>query len=633
MTDATATDLLDRSTSTATSLGATLAAAWGSWGPTMTPDARQVAFISDRTGTPQLWVQDLSHAADGGDPLSARMIELNGDPVVDVSWAADSRWLACTVATGGGVRTQVWVVHPDGSEARRIAGDQHEHAELGPWARSGHRVVVTFPPTEHAPASRSYLADPATGRLDPLAEGELIHVLDLSLEERFIVVRDGERGQQFCSVVDRLANEHYLLLPHGATGSTDTALIRPAPEGDSSPLFVYLASDVGLPRRQLIGVPFGPNGYRGEPRTLAARDDAELEAVDADDAGRLLLLVWNVAGSSELELMDTSTRERTVVSGLPGLVATTPVLSRDGRSILLGVEGPKRPRELWLLDTATQQWTPVTHVAPLPEDELVVPTLEHFFGRDGLELTGWLYRAAGDEPGPAILHLHGGPESQERPVFAPQHQAIAASGITVFAPNIRGSSGFGRDFVHADDVHLRQHAFDDVLAAREFLVATGIAAPDRIAVTGRSYGGYLTLASLAFSPGAFAAGVDICGMSDLVTFYRDTEPWIAAAAVTKYGHPERDRALLERISPLARAAEIDVPLLVAHGQYDTNVPIGEAHQIVAALEELHRPVEYLELAGEGHEYRRAESRARLIGAMVDFLGIHLAARPDDAAEA
>ncbi|THG33373.1 S9 family peptidase [Naasia lichenicola] len=625
----------------ASALGATLAAAWGSWGPTMTPDARRVAFISDRTGVPQLWVQELDHiherdesAADqAGEPLQARMIELNGDPVINVSWSADSRWLACTVATDGGVRTQVWVVHPDGTEARRIAGDQHEHAELGPWARSGHRVVVTFPPTEHAPTARSFLADPATGRLDPLAAGELIHVLDLSLEERFIVVCDGERGQQFCSVVDRLADEHFLLLPHGATGSTETALIRPAPEGDTSPLFVYLASDVGLPRRQLIGVPFGPNGYRGEPRTWAARDDAELEAVDADDAGRLLLLVWNVAGSSELELVDTATRVRTPVSGLPGLVATTPVLSRDGRSVLLGVEGPKRPRELWLLDTASQEWTPVTHVAPLPEDELVVPTLERFSGRDGLELTGWLYRAAGsegEEPGAGILSLHGGPESQERPVFAPQHQAIAAAGITVFAPNIRGSSGFGRDFVHADDVDLRQHAFDDVLAAREFLVEEGIAAEDRIAVTGRSYGGYLTLASLAFFPGEFAAGIDICGMSDLVTFYRDTEPWIAAAAVSKYGHPERDRALLERISPMSQVDAIDVPLLVAHGQYDTNVPIGEAHQIVAALEERGRPVEYLELAGEGHEYRRAESRALLIGSMVRFLSTHLVADPDPA---
>lgn len=612
------TDAHTTSMDAAALLADQLVDAWGSWGPNMTPDARAVAFISDRTGVPQLWIQDV--VLDGPQP-EARHLPLSPDPVIEVRWAADSRWLACEVATDGGVRTAVWVVRPDGTEARRIAGDADEHAELGPWTRSGHRFVVTLPGAAVGLPTRCFLADPATGRLDPLADGELIHVLDVSLEERFIVIQDGERGQQYVVVVDRLRDEDFSALPAGATGSTDVALLRPAPDDHNGPLYVYLASDVGLPRRQLIGLPFGPNGWRGEPRTLAARDDAELEFLDADDAGRLLLLVWNVAGASELELFDTCTRQRTVIPGLPGLVASSPVLSRDGSSVILGVEGPHRPRELWHVDTASHAWTRVTRAPELPEQLLVTPTLEVFAGSDGLPLTGWLYRARGPElPGPAALSLHGGPEAQERPGFDPHHQALAAAGITVFAPNIRGSSGFGREFVHADDVHGRYDAFADVVAAAGYLVTEGIADPGRIAVTGRSYGGYLTLASLAFSPGVFAAGIDICGMSDLVTFYRDSEPWIAAAAVSKYGHPERDRTLLEAISPLAAADRIDVPLLVVHGEHDTNVPIGEARQIVAELRALGRPVEYLELEGEGHTYRRLDSRKRLARAMLRFLG-------------
>jgi acetyl esterase/lipase len=607
----------------AAALADDLVDAWGSWGPNMTPDARCVAFISDRTGTPQVWIQDV--VLDGSIP-PARHIWLSDDPVVKVRWAADSGWLTCEVATDGGVRTAVWVVRPDGTDARRVAGDAETHAELGPWTRSGHRFVVTFPGTAPGVSTRCYLADPATGRLDPLAEGDLIHVLDVSLEERFIVIRDGERGQQYVVVVDRLTDEDFSALPHGATGSTEHALIRPAPEDHTGPVYVYLASDVGLPRRQLIGLPFGPNGWRGEARTLAARDDAELEDIDADDAGRLLLLVWNVAGRSELELMDTATGGRTPITGLPGLVAADPVLSRDGSSVVLGVQGPTRPRELWHLDTTTHAWTRVTSAPPLPKRRLVVPMLQTFPGRDGLPLTGWLYRAPSrlKNPGPVALYLHGGPEDQERPTFSAQHQALAAAGITVFAPNIRGSSGFGREFVHADDLHGRYDAFADVLASAQHLVDVGIADPGRIAVTGRSYGGYLTLASLAFSPDVFAAGVDVCGMSDLVTFYRDSEPWIAAAAVSKYGHPERDRALLEDISPLACADRIDVPLLVVHGEHDTNVPIGEAHQVVAALRALGRPVEYLELKGEGHVFRRAESRKLLARTTLGFLTAALA---------
>jgi dipeptidyl aminopeptidase/acylaminoacyl peptidase len=272
---------------------------------------------------------------------------------------------------------------------------------------------------------------------------------------------------------------------------------------------------------------------------LCPRDDAELEGLDADDSGKLLLLVWNVDGGSELELFDTWTGETQPIRGVPGSVVSGPLLSRDGSNAVFSVEGPARPRELWSLDVATLRWSRATDIPSIRDGApLVTPTLETLTARDGLRLSGWLYRLPGqDSPGPAMISLHGGPEAQERPTFNPQHQAMVAAGITVFAPNIRGSSGFGRAFVHADDIHGRLDAFEDVLACRDFLVDNGIADPQRIAVSGRSYGGYLTLAMLTFSPGVFAAGVDICGMSDLQTFFRDTEPWIAAAAVSKYGDP------------------------------------------------------------------------------------------------
>ncbi|MCW2747096.1 MAG: peptidase, partial [Nocardioidaceae bacterium] len=301
-----------------------------------------------------------------------------------------------------------------------------------------------------------------------------------------------------------------------------------------------------------------------------------------------------------------------------------PVLSRDGSCVILSVEGPDHQRQLWHVTTADRVWTLITEVPILPQVTLVVPTLETYEGHDGLALSGWLYRAPeAGSPGPAVLSLHGGPEAQERPTFNAQHQAMAAAGITVFAPNVRGSSGYGRAFVHADEIYHRHGAFEDVLATAEHVIAIGVADPERIAVTGRSYGGYLTLAMLAFHPAVFSAGVDICGMSDLMTFYRDTEPWIAAAAVSKYGDPVHDRELLERISPLKDVDQIIAPLLVIHGEFDTNVPIGEAYQVVAALKDLERPVDYLELAGEGHEYRRADSRKLLIDTMVSFLRANL----------
>ncbi len=617
----TEVETLDMSTMDAVdTLVEELTGAWGSWGPNMTPNADRVAFISDRLGTPRLWVQDVVLH---GPPPEPTPITLSPDPVIAVRWSADASWLSCSVALDGGVRTQVWVVRPDGTDARLVGGAGSEHAVLGPWTRSGQRVVVTVPSNTAGQPSRAYLVEPSTGVREPLASGDLINVLDLSLEERLVIIRDGRRGEEFCVVLDRVGDRDHPLMPHSGTGATDVALLRPAPADDPAPMAAYLVTEVGLPRRQLVRMPLGPDGWRGEAAVLAARDDAELEELDADDAGHLLLLLWNVGGRSELELLDTRSGDRSVIANMPGLVASSAVLSRTGDSVLVSVEGPERPRELWHVDTPSHRWTRVTQAPEPIRRPLVVPTLETFTAHDGLELSGWLYRAPGASPGAAVLYLHGGPEGQERPQFSPQHQAVAAAGITVFAPNIRGSSGYGRAFVHADNRDGRFDAFADVESAAGFLVKSGLADPTRVGVSGRSYGGYLTLAALAFSGDVFAAGVDVCGMSDLSTFYRDTEPWIAAAAVSKYGDPVIDHDLLVRISPMTRVDSITAPLLVAHGELDTNVPIGEAHQVVQALRERGREVEYVELPGEGHVYRRRDNVRTLISATVRFLSTHL----------
>jgi dipeptidyl aminopeptidase/acylaminoacyl peptidase len=221
------------------------------------------------------------------------------------------------------------------------------------------------------------------------------------------------------------------------------------------------------------------------------------------------------------------------------------------------------------------------------------------------------------------VYLHGGPEAQSRPVYNSLFQSLVAAGIAVFAANVRGSSGFGRSFVAADDRERRPAAIADVAACVDHLVATGVADPRRVGCMGRSYGGYLTLAALVWFPERFAAGVDVCGMADFMTFYAHTEPWIAAAAVAEYGHPEHDAALLRELSPIHRIDRLSAPLLVVHGAEDTNVPVEEAEQVVAALEERGVEHRYVLFAGEGHELLETPNRVAFVHATVDWLGRHL----------
>ncbi|MFS2030115.1 TolB family protein [Curtobacterium sp. CT11-45] len=236
----------------AADLGERLVAAWGSWGPTMTRNARRVAFVSDRHGTPEVFVQDVVVGDEAPEPVRIR---LSDDPVIRVTWSSDGEWLAMAIATDGGVKQQVWVVRPDGTDAAQIAGSRYQHAELGPWSRSGHRVVITLPSTEADQPARSYLVDPVSGDRDDLAVGELIHILDLSVEERLVVLRDGQRGHEFVVVVDRLTDESHALLADSPDGSAEIAFLRPAPASETSPLVAYVATEAGLPRRGLVAQP------------------------------------------------------------------------------------------------------------------------------------------------------------------------------------------------------------------------------------------------------------------------------------------------------------------------------------------------------------------------------------------
>jgi dipeptidyl aminopeptidase/acylaminoacyl peptidase len=317
---------------------------------------------------------------------------------------------------------------------------------------------------------------------------------------------------------------------------------------------------------------------------------------------------------------------------------TGAAFTRDGQALLVGNEGPTVPPTITRISlddhdgavidpTTTQRPIRVAPLLPATAREggqLVDPVLHRFLGEDGLPLTGWLFRpAASFGAAPTLIWLHGGPEAQERPVFQPLFQALLAEGVAVFAPNVRGSGGYGRSFSQADDLERRFVAITDVRAAVESLVEAGLADPSRIGVSGRSYGGYLTLVALAWFPELFRVGVDVCGISDFATFYAGTEPWIATAAVTKYGDPEADAALLRELSPIHSADRIAAPLLVVHGVYDTNVPIIEAEQIVAALHERGASPGFLRFDDEGHEVHSTANRVLFVREVVRWVTGHL----------
>ena len=205
-----------------------------------------------------------------------------------------------------------------------------------------------------------------------------------------------------------------------------------------------------------------------------------------------------------------------------------------------------------------------------------------------------------------------------RPALSDVTQALVARGISVFAPNVRGSSGFGKRFVNLDNGALRVDGVRDIEATTRALVALGIADPARLGIMGGSYGGSMVMAGVTEYPDMFAAGANLFGVVNFATFFANTEPWMAAISTVEYGDPATQAEMLRRLSPIHRLDRIRTPLIVLHGANDTNVPLVEAEQIVANLRGRNIPVDYVLFPDEGHGWRQLPNRIRSTVSIVNF---------------
>jgi dipeptidyl aminopeptidase/acylaminoacyl peptidase len=585
------------------------------YSPSFSPDGKQIAFVSNMNGIPQIWTV----LANGGWP---HLVTALDDQIQSVIWSPTGDWLAFSLAPGGGMNQQIYITRSDGSSLHRLTDGGKENNWLGSWTRDG--KVLTFASNMRSgEAMDAYTLDMESGNKKLVAQNQGIGYLqDVSRDSQWgVLYRMQSRSNDDLYLVKMSSGEETNLTTHEGPGNFGGGIF--SADGKT----IYLSSNKDRDLIAFARVRIQDNGKPGTIEIIAERKNGELEDFKVNDQGTTAALIWNVGGKNELSFVDLKTLRISNASEAPGEILREPTWSHDGTELALSCSGAALTSDIWVLNRKTMKYRQVTFSphAGIDFQTLVRPELVHFSAEDGLELSGWLYRPKSVKtPGPIVLSFHGGPEGQEQPSFRNTYQALLASGIAVFAPNVRGSSGFGKKFVNLDNGALRVNGVKDIKSCVDYVVSAKIADPKKIGIMGGSYGGYMVMAGLTEYPDLFAAGADLFGVVNFETFFAHTEPWMAAISKIEYGDPEKEAELLKNLSPIHKVDRVKAATIVLHGANDTNVPVVEAEQVVENLKKRGIPVEYVLFPDEGHGFQKTSNRIRsnvaIVRWFVKYLG-------------
>jgi dipeptidyl aminopeptidase/acylaminoacyl peptidase len=597
------------------------------FGPRFSQDGSRVFFLSDLTGAPQLWSARLDGEGRWPEPVAVSFDRITG------AWPAPhGESIVVAADTGGNERTQLYLLERPGVTPRLLTHAPDAIHQFGGWHPDGRRLAYSSN-ERNAQYFDAYLLDletgerrcvfPATGQSDGT-----FYASGISPDGQALLLQEaGSAWSHAVYVCDLASGGARRLTPE------ETARYRQLAWGANGRT-AYCVSDLG---RDFLGLT-AIDTQTGDLRWLACPDwDVDDFAVSPD--GRQIAYQVNVDGYSEVWVHTLATGQGTAIP-IPSGQAYEPYKwlptfswSPDSRRLAFTFSAADRPASIYVATPQTIQSEGAprkvtdTWAGGLDLDDLAAAELVHYRTFDGRQIPAFVYKPRGhqyDGTAPALFYVHGGPESQIRTMYNGVIQYFVHRGFVVIAPNVRGSLGYGTPYVHLDDVELRPDSVEDLAEAARWAASTGLAHPGRLAVMGASYGGYMVLAALTSNPELWAAGVDIVGIANFVTFLENTGPWRRHHREVEYGSLERDRAVLEAISPIHKADRIVAPLMVIHGANDPRVPIHEAEQIVATLQARGRTVEYLRFEDEGHGLAKLKNRLAAYPRVADFLERHLA---------
>lgn len=572
-------------------------------GATVSADGRWVAFVSNAGGLPQAW----GLPTEGGRPTCLYDSRENVSRVIAAPTGSN---LLLSLDRGGDEHWQLWLRDDSAADhaapVRPVTSDPTHIHEPGAW-RDGTRFVF------------------ASNRRDPRFFD--IHEVNVSDGVSRLVRKEDALVSVVAAGPDRV-------LVSRANTNLDVDLILL--EGEREILLTPHTGELTVWSADLLdgSVIAGANPERefaallryrpGHAPELLREFERDVEVVKCEPGGSRVAYGVNREGRTELHVFDIRSGEDRVVTTPGAGMAAGFAWIPGSEGFVFEYSSPSLGYELWRCDLTAGTVRPLTRGPGAMPGPTVEPTLHEFRAEDGLRVPYWEYAPDAPAERGTIIAVHGGPESQARPVFNPAITAFfVAEGWRVIEPNVRGSTGYGRTYVHLDDVRRRMDSVRDLRDLVRALEAEGRARPGHVGIIGGSYGGFMVLAAVTTYPDLFRAAAEFYGIANFVTFLEKTGPWRRKVREAEYGSLEHDREFLETISPIHHVDRIVTPLLVAHGANDVRVPVLEAEQIVEALRERGVPVEFRRYENEGHGFMRLDNQVDSVGRSAEFFARYL----------
>jgi dipeptidyl aminopeptidase/acylaminoacyl peptidase len=571
----------------------------------LSPDGKSMFFNWSVTGVHQIWRLDgprrFPVQLTGGEDVTR---------LVDIT--PDGKWLVVVRDRKGEENPGLYLLDPAGGPLRMIqhkAGVQTKYQ----FATGDSKSIYFASNDRKADAYAIYRYDIAAATKDLVfGEDGLWNIDDHQKDGRLLLAKS----------LGALVREYYELDP------ATKKLVPLFGQGEAEE---YTARYGAAPGEVVVQTPkLGEFRavYRFKDGKLApALSEAkhDIEDFELDEPRRHLFYTVNAGGYERLKVVDARTWAEIKMPDFPGAehVSYGPT-SRDGRYTILSATTATSPTKTYVYDWNTKalvQWV-VPSAPEIDTTRFVSAKVETYPARDGTQIPVLVRKPERCDPAPCpvLVLFHGGPEGQSRPGFNPGAQIAVDSGFILLEPNVRGSDGYGKTWLHADDGPKRLDILTDIEDAAKYArktFAEGGREP-KVGVYGGSYGGYSTLVAMTMFAGAYDAGVAIVGMSSLTSFLKNTAPYRRKLRASEYGDLEKDADALSKLSPITYIDKVRAPLLLIQGANDPRVPVGEAIQMHDALEKRGVKSPLIIFPDEGHGAQKRENKVLQIGYVMDF---------------